>query len=65
MELRAGNGEVRRHRITGADEIGPDPEAVSWVSPLGRKLLGSTVGDAVSLEAEGAPRKFTVVRIWY
>ena len=65
MELLAATGGVHRHRITGADETGHDPEAVNWVSPFGRKLLGSKVGDAVSLEAEGARRSFTVVRIWY
>jgi len=65
MELRAGNGEVRRHRITGADEAGTDQGSVSWASPLGRKLLGKEIGGKVELTAEGEPRKFTVVRIWY
>ena len=65
MDLRAADGEVRRHRITGADETGADPEAVSWASPLGRKLLGKEVGDKVTPDVDGVPQKFAVVRIWY
>ena len=65
VELRAVDGEVRCHRIVGADETGTDPEFVSWASPLGRKLLGKEVGEKVEMDGEGTPRKFTVVRIWY
>ena len=65
MNLRAADGEVRRHRITGADETGADSEAVSWVSPLGLNLLSEEVGDKVTPDVEGVPQKFAVVRIWY
>ncbi len=65
MELHGADGEVRRHRIVGADETGADSEFVSWASPLGRKLLGTEIGEKVEMDGEGPPRKFTVVRIWY
>ena len=64
MDMRAADGEVRRHRITGADETGADSEAVCWASPPGRKLLSEEVGDKVTPDMEGVPQKFAVVRIW-
>ena len=65
MDLRAADGEVRRHRITGADDTGADSEAVCWASPLGRKLLGKEAGDTVTPDVEDVPQKFAVVRMWY
>lgn len=55
-------GEVACHRIAGVDETHLDPRNVSWVSALGRALLGAKMGQRVSLGAE-PQAKWTVVRI--
>jgi transcription elongation GreA/GreB family factor len=34
----------------GVDELDFAPEALSWISPLGKKLLASELGDRITLE---------------
>ena len=55
-------GEVARYRIAGVDETHLDPRNVSWVSALGRALLGAKMGQRVSLGSD-SQAKWTVVRI--
>lgn len=55
-------GEVACYRIAGVDETHLDPRNVSWVSAVGRALLGAKMGQRVSLGAEPQAR-WTVVRI--
>lgn len=45
--LAQPDGTKLRYRIVGAPEAGLEPHWVSWVSPLGRQLLGLKVGDAL------------------
>lgn len=61
VTLRAPDGTLRTHRIVGVDEVALDPQAVSWVSPLGRALLGAEVGKTVSLGE--SDERFTVLKI--
>lgn len=56
-----GNRE-KTYRILGVDELELDPAAVSWVSPIGRTLLASKLGDRVAL-AETGPAK--IVKVEY
>ena len=49
VTLRSAAGEVARYRITGVDEVDLEPENVSWVSPLGKTLLASEVGQKIRL----------------
>ena len=39
-------GEVKLYHIVGVDETDPSQGKVSWQSPIGRSLLGKSVGDA-------------------
>lgn len=45
--LAQPDGTRVRYRIVGAPEAGIEPHWVSWVSPLGRQLLGLKVGDSL------------------
>lgn len=56
VEREDGTTEV--YRIVGVDEIELEPGCVSWVSPIGRALLGAECGSRVALGGEG-----TAVRI--
>ena len=59
--LQTAAGEIRRYRIVGVDEIGFQENAVSWISPLGRALLGAELGDRVALDGESG--KATIIEI--
>lgn len=45
---REGRTEI--YTIVGVNELDFEPEAVSWVSPFGKALLASELGDWIKLE---------------
>ena len=63
VQLRDSAENERSFRIVGVDEVEIDPGCVSWISPIGRALLGAEPGQRVMLEVDGEARKFTIVRI--
>jgi transcription elongation factor GreB len=58
-------GEERQVSIVGVDEVDLDRGHVSWVSPLGRALMGSTEGATVALEAPSGKERLTVLEVRY
>lgn len=43
--------DVRRtFTIVGVDELDFEPDAVSWISPLGKALLNADIGDWITLD---------------
>ena len=60
---RLGAGETRRLTVVGVDEADPTTGRVAFVSPVARALLGARVGDEVSYEVAGRPRRLRVVAI--
>lgn len=65
VDVRHAEDHSRTFRIVGVDEIETDPNGVSWLSPNGKSLLGSVVGQRVMLSVDGEPTNFTVTRIYY
>ena len=63
VEVRSADGNSRAFRIVGVDEVEFDPTWVSWLSPIGKSLLGAVVGQRVRLDVEDEARAFTIVRI--
>ena len=49
VTLRFADGEERTFKLVGEDEADPAAGLVSWAAPLGRALMGKTVGDAVTV----------------
>ena len=49
VSVRDAAGETRTYRIVGVDELSFYPDAVAWVSPVGKLLLAAEVGDRVTL----------------
>ena len=43
--------QLKSYRIVGVDELDFYPDAVSWISPIGKTLLAAETGDRVSLAA--------------
>jgi transcription elongation factor GreB len=58
-------GMERVVSIVGADEVDLNRKHISWVSPLGRALMKSAVGDRVALHAPGGTEYLTVLEVLY
>jgi transcription elongation factor GreB len=58
-------GAVSVYRIVGVDETDGAAGDISWKSPVGRSLLGKTVGDAVVVRWHAGNRELTVAVIDY
>jgi transcription elongation GreA/GreB family factor len=64
VELREGSsGELRKYAILGAWDSDPDRDILSYLTPLGQRLLSRTVGDVVETEVDGSREKWTVESI--
>lgn len=48
VRVATPDGKVRDYVLVGEDEADADQGLVSWVSPLGRALLGASVGEEVT-----------------
>ena len=49
VTVQTTDGKRQRYRIVGVDETRFTPGGVSWVSPLGRALIGTQIGQRVRL----------------
>ena len=58
-------GDVRDLRIVGVDEAQPAVNAIAFVAPLARALLGRRAGDVVSVQTPGGEEELTVVAVAY
>jgi len=58
-------GKVRTVTILGIDEADTLKNETSWVSPVARALLGSSVGDDVTLTVQDRPRILSVLSVIY
>ncbi len=47
VTFKRADGRVQTYRIVGEDEAEPNAGSISFVSPIGRLLLGKAVGDEV------------------
>jgi transcription elongation factor GreB len=59
------DGESFVYRIVGQDEVEGSEGVISWKSPVGKALLGKTVGDAVVVRWHAGARELTVTAIDY
>ncbi len=59
VTLRTADGRLETYRIVGVPEVGLSPHNVSWLSPFGKVLLASTLGQNVRL-SHGGPLLGTV-----
>jgi hypothetical protein len=50
VTLRDPHDKTETHTIVGVDELDFEPDALSWISPLGKALLASQLGDRITLE---------------
>nr|WP_320051301.1 transcription elongation factor GreB [uncultured Desulfuromonas sp.] len=58
-------GEEKVLSIVGVDEIDSSRGRISWVSPMGRALLGSCQGDAVVVKTPAGDKEYEIVEVNY
>lgn len=58
-------GSKATYRIVGVDETDGAAGDISWQSPVGRALLGKTLGDVVTVKWHAGLRELTVAAIVY
>ncbi|MGZ5279267.1 MAG: GreA/GreB family elongation factor [Pseudobdellovibrionaceae bacterium] len=57
------DNQTRVYKIVGVDEIDGKSGKVSWVSPIGRALLQSQIGDTVLLETPQGEEELEIQKI--
>ena len=63
VENEAGREKI--FSIVGTDELDASRGYVSWVSPIGRALLGSSVGEEVSFNTPGGQSELEIIKVEY
>jgi transcription elongation factor GreB len=58
-------GETARYQIVGIDEADAALGLVSWISPLARALMKTSVGDLVRFDSPAGVREIEVLEISY
>ncbi len=58
-------GEEKVFSIVGTDELDPSRGYVSWVSPIGRALLGASVAEVVSFNTPGGQSELEIIKVEY
>ncbi len=65
VTVREDNDAVRTVMLVGEDEADVAAGRLSWASPLGRALMGATVGDVVTWRRPAGDMDLEVVRFDY
>ena len=50
VTMKDKQGATETFTVVGVDELNFEPDAVSWISPIGKALLAADMGDWISLE---------------
>ena len=60
VTVKDENGLTESYTIVGVDELDLEPDAVSWISPIGKALLSADMGDSLRL-ADGRTAKIVKI----
>jgi len=50
VTVKDKKSRTESYTVVGVDELDLDPDAVSWISPIGKALLAADMGDWITLE---------------
>ena len=50
VTVKDEKGLTETYTVVGVDELDLEPDAVSWISPVGKALLAADMGDRIKLE---------------
>lgn len=65
FEILDDEGESRRYRLVGPDEVGAAEHYISMDAPLGRAVMSKAVDEEFTAATPEGMRTYTVVRIAY
>ena len=65
VELEDDDGQTETLQIVGRDEIDVEAGRVSYLSPIGRALIGRAADDEVVVKTPGGKRTLYVLRFWF
>ena len=65
VEVEDEDGRRQTFRIVGEDEIDSNASRISWRSPVGRALLGKTVGDVITVRRPAGEVELEIVALRY
>jgi transcription elongation GreA/GreB family factor len=60
VTVKDKKGRIETYSIVGVDELDLEPDAVSWISPIGKALLAADMGEWITL---GDGRTAKIVKI--
>lgn len=60
-----GDGRAKRWSIVGVDEVATERGHISWQSPIGRALLGKTVGDEIQVQTPAGILELEITDVRY
>jgi transcription elongation factor GreB len=65
VTVRKKNGDEEQYRIVGVDETDIDRGWVSWVSPIAKALLNSSVGERVRFKFPTGEEQLEILSVVY
>jgi transcription elongation GreA/GreB family factor len=60
VTVKDKKGRTETYTVVGVDELDLEPDAVSWISSIGKALLAADMGDWITLE-DGRPAKIVKI----
>ena len=60
VTVKDEKGLTETYTVVGVDELELEPDAVSWISPIGKALLAADMGDSIRL-ADGRTAKIVKI----
>ena len=60
VTVKDEKGLTEIYTVVGVDELDLEPDAVSWISPIGKALLAADMGDSIGL-ADGRTAKIVKI----
>ncbi len=60
VTVKDKKGLAETYTVVGVDELDLEPDAVSWISPIGKALLAADMGDSIGL-ADGRAAKIVKI----
>ena len=60
VTVKDKKGRTETYTIVGVDELDFEPDAVSWISPIGKALLAANIGNWITLPDGRAAKIVTI-----
>ena len=65
VELEDDNGDIKRYRIVGPDEIDPKLGYISMDSPVAKQLMKKTVNDEIVVDTPKGETELVIIAVQY